>query len=175
MSEVKIILPLKAFSINSMTYATKKIKTPEAREWTSKVCYALKNPEIQKQFSDIRNEFDPSIHAFEVNLLFIYPKSTLYTLENSVSAKSMDLSNVEKPIIDILFLPSFHNAVGSLGVKNMNVDDRFILNMTSRKRASCTDKYEIHVHIKIIPNEYENSQTEEYSLECTSQPLSNDS
>jgi hypothetical protein len=113
--EYKFSISCKAFSINQAYYATRKVKTRACRDWEEGVAHALKQcglPNLSK-------------YKFpcEVALEFVYPVSIFYNKEGRISAKTMDLSNVEKLFIDVLF--------GQV----LQYNDKNIVKLTSSKRA----------------------------------------
>jgi hypothetical protein len=59
----------------------------------------------------------------------------------------MDLSNIEKHIIDAIFDKKYFER----GTNNLNLDDTLVTTQISKKRISPTDSYQIIVHITISP------------------------
>jgi len=139
----KLIIPHKPFSVNSMTYRDKRHKTPEFSNWCRLIQEHLRSDKNQEVLKNLREHFKPESHAFSVDLTFYYPHEILFTRKNMVSAKAHDLSNIEKPLIDIVFLPQFHKSCN-----NLNIDDKYILNLTSKKRT--LEEHLIEVWIEII-------------------------
>lgn len=129
-------LPIKAFSINSYHYANRKIKTKEAREWEQKVL-SLINYDTRNALADIRKHFEHMGGSFRLQLEFQYPREVYYNKDEEISARTFDLSNVEKPIMDLIFL------------QTMKIDDRFVDKLTSKKKAG--DKYNIKIRILYLP------------------------
>lgn len=144
---VKFTLPnIKPFSINKFYYKRSKTRTQQARKWGDEICQLLSSGEIQSPIEVCRSNFNPLIHHLEVSYTFHIPSDRLYTKSGKISNRSMDLTNIEKPLQDILFCGRFFDR----GVKNLNIDDRYITTLTSRKRASITGEYSIDVEIKIL-------------------------
>ena len=139
----KLLIQQKPFSINAMSYRDKRYKTPEFEQWCSKILYALNNEKNQKALQDLRDYFDPNKHVYQVNLTFNYPHHILFTKASTISTKAHDLSNVEKPLIDLIFLPTFHKRTS-----NLNIDDKYILDLISRKRAS--EDHLIEVGLEVL-------------------------
>lgn len=142
-----ITLPIKAFSINKMSYRDKRYKTKEAQDWSHTVLHHLSQKENKKKLKELRDYFDPKKHAYKLDLTFYYPKEILHTKDGRISAKSHDISNVEKPLIDLLFLPKYFDEKPPYGAENLNVDDKYLVDMTSRKRAAETHGIEIDIEI----------------------------
>ena len=142
--KVKFNLNVPPFSINKMYYATVKTRTKEARLWSEDVLNELKSkPGLQKTFKRMRDAFDPAKHSFHITLKYHYPKEIFYTVKGYVSAGTMDQSNVEKPLIDLLFLPKY-------GDLNLGIDDRYITSLYSEK-VPCEDGDSwVSVMIKLV-------------------------
>lgn len=146
---VTFTLPVRSFSINSMHYATKRVKTTDAREWEATIIHYLSVPSIQMQLELLRTHFNKKIHGWEVSIIAYYPESELYTKTGELSSKVHDLSNIEKPLIDLIFLPKYYNQDYPYGCKNLNCDDRYIKRLHSEKCAS--DKSSLEVSLSIVP------------------------
>ena len=148
-----VTLKLKPFSINAMFCRDKRHKTIEAQEWSCSVLVALALKENKKKLKELRQYFDPMKHVYKVELTFFYPDHVLYTKQGHVSSKAHDLSNVEKPLIDLVFLPKFYDRPSPYGAKNLNIDDKYILQLTSKKQSGKSFKIKISLHIKPTPNQ----------------------
>ena len=128
-------LPIKAFSVNAYHYRDKRHKTAEARAWEEEVKFLL---EEHKPLLDLAAEHIKLGGEFTVYLNFVYPKHVFYNKIGQVSAKTFDLSNVEKPILDLLFK------------ETMGVDDRFVTQIVSSKRAGAS--FAIDIKLKLYTN-----------------------
>jgi len=103
-------------------------------------------PDLKKFY----DEFDEKKHGIELFLTFHTPN--FYTEKGTISAHSMDLSNVEKPLIDLLFLPRFHGNSPPHRVQNLNLDDRYIVCLTSKK---CYDTdFSVDVLLRLVEQDY---------------------
>jgi hypothetical protein len=125
-------------SINS-TYGTRqggRFKTNKAQDWTCSVFHLLDTEEYKAQFKQLREHFDPTKHAYKVDLVANYPAQLYFNKQGLVSSKTIDQSNWEKSIIDCFFLPKFFGAQSPAGCDNLNMDDRFITDLSSCKRPS---------------------------------------
>lgn len=136
------------FSINSMYYNTRQIKTTAFRDWSFEIMHALNAASIQNQLIALSSKFDPKKHSYVVNLKFHYPEKIFYTKTGIISARSHDLSNIEKGLIDILFLSKNNDNV--MGGKNLNIDDKYISKLISEKLATKSQSNFIDVSIYII-------------------------
>ena len=144
-----ITLPIKAFSINSVYCKNRSFKTQSYKEWSMQVFHRLSTEENLQALQDLREFFDPKIHSYSINLKFYYPSDILYTKKGSLSARAHDISNIEKPLIDLLFLPVYHNKPAPYGCPNLNIDDKFISEMSSKKLSA--DAHKIEIELQIIP------------------------
>ena len=147
-----ITLKLKPFSINAMFCRDKRHKTIEAQEWSCSVLVALALKENKKKLKELRQYFDPKKHVYKVDLTFFYPKHVLFRKDGGISARAHDLSNVEKPLIDLVFLPMFYDRPSPYGAKNLNIDDKYITDLRSRKRVGKDFRIRVTLNIKDLPS-----------------------
>jgi len=147
-----ITLKLKPFSINAMFCRDKRHKTIEAQEWSCSVLVALALKENKKKLKELRQYFDPKKHIYKVDLMFFYPQHVLHKKEGGISARAHDLSNVEKPLIDLIFLPMFYDRPSPYGAKNLNIDDKYITDLRSRKRVGKDFRIRVTLNIKELPS-----------------------
>ena len=131
----------------------KRHKTIEAQEWSCSILVALALKENKKKLKELRQYFDPEKHVYKVDLTFFYPKHVLHTKEGPISARAHDLSNVEKPLIDLVFLPMFYDRIPPYGAKNLNIDDKYITDLRSRKRVGKDFRIRIGLHVKDLPSQ----------------------
>lgn len=142
-----ITLPLKAFSINAMYCRNRAWKSQAFNEWSSRVFHKLDTKDNLEAMTALREFFDPSKHCFEVSLKFFYPEDILFTKKGALSARAHDISNIEKPLIDLIFLPTYYDKPSPYGCKNINIDDKFITKMSSEKLQGDEHKIEIEIVI----------------------------
>ena len=146
-----LTLKLKPFSINSMFYGHKKHgKTIAAQEWSCEVLVALALKENKKKLKELRQYFDPLKHVYKIDLNFFYPKHILYTKDGRISGRAHDLSNIEKPLIDLVFLPRYYDLPSPYGAKNLNIDDKYITHLISKNKAGKSFKIKITIQIKSL-------------------------
>ena len=144
-----ITLKLKPFSVNAMFGRDKRHKTIEAKEWSCSVLVALALKENRKKLKELRQFFDPKEHVYHIDLTFFYPKHILYTKDGPISARAHDLTNVEKPLVDLIFLPVYYDRPSPYGAKNLNIDDKYITKVVSQKKPTSGSKPKIKVSIRI--------------------------
>lgn len=147
----KISLPIEPYSINAVYYNNRSIKRPEALQWGYRVMHLMSDDKIASKLEKLRKHFDPSKHQYHVHLVFKYPKNLLYKADGSLSARAHDLSNIEKLLVDHLFLPVYFNKETPYGCKNLNVDDKYITKLVSEKTASHDEVHAIDITIRIRP------------------------
>lgn len=130
-----VLKGLKPLSVNSTYIRTFNgvRKSVDATEWFRTLCFTLSRPEHQAKLAELRQHFDPKLHTFKVCLTTVYPASELLTKVGVISSKTQDLSNTEKSIIDVFFLPKFNAQPVPEGVPNLNADDKNITHLESRK------------------------------------------
>jgi Holliday junction resolvase RusA-like endonuclease len=124
---IEFTLPIKAYSINKMYYATRKVLTKEARAWQDNVVAQLGPYDLASKGPLIDGK------PLRVEIEVTYPMNIFYNTHGLISSKTMDCSNVEKSIIDVVF--------GQLGV-----NDKYIIELYSTKRAG--DNYKISFRIE---------------------------
>ena len=148
---VRFYLPIKPFSVNNMFYRDRRHKTQDYRDWEVAAIMAINTPYVQQQLAKIRESFDENKHSFVVRFSFFYPPSVLLTKSGNVSSRAEDLTNVEKPLLDLLFLPKYHVQTPPYGAQNINTDDKHVVRLTSGKAISKDSKHYTHVSIAIVP------------------------
>lgn len=142
-------VPLHSVSINNFYYANKRhgIKA-EAREWQSKFFHYLSLEPNKQALADLRSTFNEQINGYIVKLAFGIPKQDFLNKGGTLSSRAIDLTNCEKSVIDVLFLPKHFDTEPPYGCQNLCLDDKYLLEMTSRKYVA--DKYEINIQIEIV-------------------------
>lgn len=150
----KLIIDEKAFSINGMYYNNSSYgKTAEATKWSHKIFNSLSLEENQKEINRLREDFDPKTQNLSISILCIYPKNKLITKNGYVSARSIDISNFEKPLIDLIMLPRHRRKSSPFGCNNIGHDDVFICSMHSYKRHWTRDYHRFVIKFTIKNNQ----------------------
>ena len=109
--------------------------------------WQLSSDEHLLKFELLRAKFDPLKHDYHVDICVTYPKAVYFNKQGLISAKTQDLSNIEKPIIDLIFLPKYYTESSPNGCLNLNCDDRFVTKMSSAKVAGDSDSIRITISI----------------------------
>jgi len=128
------------------------VRTTAARKWGAEVFKQI--DKYREEIISFRGLFNPLEHCLHFELIFYYPIKLFYNKQNSVSAKTMDLSNVEKPLIDLLTQEKYADRPFPDGAENFRIDDRFITSLYSRKKPSkCGSGHSITIIVRIMPLE----------------------
>lgn len=151
--EVHFSLPIGSYSVNSMYYGNKRHgKRPDAVDWERTVLHHISDPEIESKLAEFRNKYDPKIHCIEIEAIFYYPKEVFFNKSGTISSRKHDLTNIEKPLQDLLFDKKYYDLPSPAGAKNLNLNDKVVLDFISRQRIA--DKHYIDITIKL--NKIEN-------------------
>ena len=156
MRSLEIKLKAKPFSINKAYYLKSfggkkatKVRTQECRDWGDQILIQLQS--YTEQFESLRKAFKTSKHAISVNIIHYMPDHIMYNKKGEVSAFSQDLTNVEKMLVDLVFDARYNGRmVFDQEIKNLDINDKYIINLVSKKRAA--SEYLIEIKIRIIDN-----------------------
>lgn len=129
---VKFELDLKPLSINQTYYGNRAIKTKEARAWEQSIYTELVNIH---ELTKLADAWRAQGGIFRIRINFVHPSGVFYNEAGVISARSYDISNCEKSIIDCIF-------------RRMKVDDRFLQRMVSQKVPGVD--WQIAVKIQLI-------------------------
>lgn len=132
-----IWLPVAPYSINAYYGRDKRHKLPQAREWEQHVFHALSAEYPQRMLKELREAYIAGKHSWSIRLTAFYPN--FYTKSGNISNHTHDITNWEKPLVDLLFSPRYHDAPYPYGAPNLNCDDRFLVSLYSRKRPAKDD------------------------------------
>ena len=152
-NQIKITLDAPPFSINKAYYLKSfggkkatKVRTQECRNWGDSILLQLKK--YVKKFDKFRNGFDPKTQQIHLEITHTIPEKTFYTKDGEVSVFSNDLSNVEKMPIDLVFDKRFNGRmVFGEEISNLDLNDKYITKMVSKKVPG--EEYKIEIVIKV--------------------------
>lgn len=133
----------KPFSVNAMFYKDGRTKTQDWREWSARVFHQLSTESNLKKLSNLRNAFDASLHHVHVSLTVYYPREDFYNRNGEVSAKTMDVTNFEKPLVDLFCDKRYFETPYPYGCQNLNINDKYITQLLSRKVSGTEQRFEI--------------------------------
>jgi hypothetical protein len=131
---VEFTLDIAAFSVNKMTYRDVRFKTAEYKDWATAVLQMLSE---EKDLVDMAARFDDTKDAFLVEVCVEYPKHVFYNKAGSISSKTVDCTNVGKPLIDLIFRDT------------MGINDKHITRYVESKRVGARNQ--IKVVLALIP------------------------
>lgn len=130
---ISFMLHGKAFSINKYYYKSRAVKTKEARAWEEQIMAQLANrPEV----IEMADMWRKNGGYFHVGMIFYYPESVFFNSHSVVSAKTFDLSNIEKPLLDLVLNHT------------MQIDDRHVTRLDSRKMVGAWESIQITLELK---------------------------
>ena len=145
--QIDFVLNSPPFSINSAYYRNRK-RTRECRLWGDNILRQIQAPHIMTALQKIH---DIRPNSLSVELIFSYPKSKLFTKSSNyekISKFSMDLSNIEKLLIDLIFDKRYNDRLlDNKPLSNLNLDDKIITKLTSSKVVNENDLQQIQIII----------------------------
>lgn len=144
-------LIIKPFSINAMYYGDARTKTSQAREWSYQVFHQLSTLNNLNNMKDLREYFNPTKHQVSIEILVEYPKNIFFTKNGTISAKTIDITNFEKVITDLFFDKRYFDKEYPYGCKNLNIDDKYITELFSKKSFIESDVHIINYSVIINP------------------------
>lgn len=134
-------------SVNSLYYANKRHGLrPKSKDWQRNLFYQLSHYEAG--LHGLRSKFNPSKHGYAVSITYVFPHNVLYNQAGTPSSKAQDLSNCDKALIDVLFLPANFSNDLEKGCQNLNLDDKHLFQLSSRKVPG--PEYQIWLEISLI-------------------------
>ena len=139
----------KTISVNSMYYGNRLHgKTAEAKKWSSQILFTISK--YSEEFKALREFFNPKKHVYSFKMKMFVPRNVMYTKDGKMTSLIHDLSNVEKPLIDLIFLPKFYSEAPLFAEKapNLNIDDRYLQYLSSEK-VPTEDFWGIEVELEI--------------------------
>ncbi len=131
------VLPCAAFSVNAYRFRKGFTKTPEAKLYEAKILGLL---EDHKNLIDMADEWRKNGGIFRFHINCTYPKHIFVNGSGNLSARTLDVDNVVKPLIDLV-LTSF-----------MGISDRFVIECSSSK--SIGPSYTIQILLELEPQEF---------------------
>lgn len=129
-----------------MYYGRRDQKTAAYRDWETTFLHELGKAGPQQALADLRNVFDINKHCYRMRITWHAPKSDFITKEGKISSRTFDVTNCEKILLDLICLPKYHVQSAHYGAKNLNIDDKYVLGLSSGKRCGI-GKWEIRVSI----------------------------
>lgn len=128
--KVKFTLNSPPFSINKYHYARTKTRTQAARDWGSEIHAQLQELQLGDTFKKMREYHDPKLHGIEVDLRFGIDRAKFFRKDGEISRRGMDLTNIEKPLVDLIF---DEKHLHRDGIPVLALDDKYITRLHSQK------------------------------------------
>tara|TARA_R100000697_G_scaffold44102_1_gene57227 strand:+ start:570 stop:1040 length:471 start_codon:yes stop_codon:yes gene_type:complete len=148
---ISFVIDCPPFSSNKAYYKNRQL-TQQARVWREEFLYQMQCPKIQQSLQQFRNQFQPSKHGIEAKYVFFYPSSILLTKRGEISRRSCDLTNIEKLVQDNVFEPRYNGRIiRDKTIINLNLDDKYITHLESRKCLHPQNRYQIEILLSLIP------------------------
>lgn len=122
------------------------MKTQDLRNWMVEVFHALSTDANQAALADLRSNFDQSKQFYFIRLVHYIPEKK-YRAKNG-NLKTPDITNIEKPLIDLIFDKKYHDKKPPFGCPNLNMNDASTAGMLTWKKPT-SGAYYIKVDISI--------------------------
>ena len=147
---IDFTLVVPSFSVNKYYYRRGKsvVRTSPAREWGANVHEQLAVLNLQPQFEAFRKAFKPSKHGIHVDLTFFVERSLYFTKKGLINIRSKDLTNVEKPLVDLIFDERYFNRDG---IQNLAINDKHIISLHSRKLPADISTIKVVISLVDMP------------------------
>jgi len=146
--KLKFLIPTKAYSINAYYYKSRNQKRREAVEWEMNVVNRFRDETFKKEIEEFKKLFNPEKHGLVFNLIYFYPKNIVLTKEGRLSSRAFDLTNVEKPIVDLITAEYHCTDL----CKNLEIDDKHIMKVKSEKGIAKNHAIYVEIDIKELKN-----------------------
>jgi len=117
------ILYHKAFSINAATYRDSRFKSAAYKAWEAAILPDI--PDLSHMAG-----FD----YYEIQIEVEYPANIFFNKQGGISAKTFDVTNFEKLLVDLIMN------------KSVKTDDRYLVKCTSSKFSGAVQR--IHISLK---------------------------
>lgn len=106
------------------------------REWRNNIFNQITMPAAQRKLIKFRDKFDRTLHALTCTIIHHIPEDILFTKKGEISLRSKDLTNIEKPLLDIFCDKRFCGRTDSNGneIQNLSLDDCGFIDVLSKKR-----------------------------------------
>lgn len=137
---LKFTIQHKPFSINAWTYSDKRHKTKEAKEWQASLVLALEP--YAKELREMAEDWRKSGGCFKVSYTAIYPPHIFLNKGKQISSKTIDITNHEKVLQDVIF--------GDI----MSINDKSVIECVSKKVIGPLYALEISIeYFQFVPDE----------------------
>lgn len=129
-----------------------RYKTADYKDWEAQAFWELSEPKPQLALKELREAFDETKHSIKLSLDIYYPQNIFYNTTKTISSKTIDLSNTEKILLDLLCDSKFHSEALPYGCPNLNLNDKHVIELTSKKHPTSQKTYTMVVEIELVPH-----------------------
>lgn len=130
-------LQTKPFSVNQMSCRDARYKSAAFKDWYVKtrqlILASPQYPDLLIMAEDFQALKDPRLL---MELHVTYPAGMFHNAQGSISSKTMDVSNFEKPLIDLI--------VGDL----MHLNDKHVVKLISTKSPGAELCIDVHIELQ---------------------------
>ena len=153
---------LRPISLNRLHYRNRKL-TQEARVYRGKFLQQLQA--YSNELKALSKAFVPTDHMISLSLHFYMPQSEFYTHKGYISARSQDLDNLLKLIIDCLCNAEYNTPKWLTKkkrtikekylyedlhlIQNLDIDDKFITSLNTKKLPHDLTYHEVLIVVEI--------------------------
>jgi len=140
------------FSINKANYRNGS-RTRENRAWADSIHTQMTEPEIMDQIIKFKKNI-PKYPLFHVTIFHLHPSFKFYTASQDVHLQTMDLTNIEKGLVDLIFDKRYCGRFTKSGdrIETLENNDKRIIGLESYKGISENQENEIVVYIQLVPD-----------------------
>lgn len=148
---IQFSLPVKPLSVNNAYFRNRQYNK-KAREYRKNFLLALQEDSIQHQLDKVKALFNPKKHALKVEYHFFFPYDILFTKSGwQISSRSFDLTNIEKLPQDFIFNSKYlDREIDGIPIKNLDLDDKYIVSLISTKNLSPQSEHQLTVNIHVV-------------------------
>jgi len=125
----------------------KKVRSVDARNWSQVIFNELNKPYNQQQLKLCREMIEGGCRGLRIDMVVYYPYGKFFTQTGEISARTLDETNWEKPLVDLIMLPKYYDRPCPYGVENLNIDDKIVTDVTSKKRPIMNEEHSIVVKL----------------------------
>lgn len=130
---IEFTVPTQSFSINRASTRDVRYKSSDYKTWYLHTKTLIEEADYYKSLLDFAEHYKQMGGGLRMKIEIVYPHWFFYNKQGQISAKTQDVSNFEKLLIDLIIQDV------------MNLNDKNILELYSSKRAGAT--YLINVEI----------------------------
>ena len=130
----KLIIPMKPISNNRVNERDQRFRSSEYLNWMPKVCAHLRKERNSKVLKELREKFNHKKHYASVSITVFYPEEIFFTKKGWISKFTIDKSNDEKALLDVIFNKDFEKNNKPHKLPNIKSDDCYVADLHSYKR-----------------------------------------